>query len=160
MNQYHDHKNKCSVNVSIRKHAHAHTDIHTEHSEKGEVNFEEQIFTMARINKFREISWFWPKFTEILQNLLPLRYSVCDFFSNVLIIVDKSTIKWNSSAYKRRNIDIWVVATSNQLCLRGFLSETKFSKKKKKKKKVTGKTPFFVIGPFCTHHSNYLDIGF
>ena len=32
--------------------------------------------------------------------------------------------------------------------------------KKKKKKKVTGKTPFFVIGPFCTHHSNYLDIGF
>ena len=102
------------MNVSIRKHAHAHTDIHTEHSEKGEVNFEEQIFTTARINKFREISWFWPKFTEILQNLLPLRYSVCDFFSNVLIIVDKSTIKWNSSAYKRRNIDIWVVATSNQ----------------------------------------------
>ena len=146
------------MNVSIRKHAHAHTDIHTEHSEKGEVNFEEQIFTMARINKFREISWFWPKFTEILQNLLPLRYSVCDFFSNVLIIVDKSTIKWNSSAYKRRNIDIWVVATSNQLCLRGSWSETKFSKRKKKK--VTGKTPFFVIGPFCTHHSNYLDIGF
>ena len=37
-------------------HTHTRTDIHTEHSEKGEVNFEEQIFTMARINKFREIS--------------------------------------------------------------------------------------------------------
>ena len=29
-----------------------------------------------------------------------------------------------------------------------------------KNKVVTGKTPFFVIGPFCTHHSICLNIGF
>ena len=29
-----------------------------------------------------------------------------------------------------------------------------------KNKVVRGKTPFFVIGPFCTHHSNSLNIGF
>ena len=28
------------------------------------------------------------------------------------------------------------------------------------KKVVTGKTPFFVVGPFCTHHSICLNIGF
>ena len=30
----------------------------------------------------------------------------------------------------------------------------------KKNKVVTGKTPFFVIGPFCTPHSICLNIGF
>ena len=29
-----------------------------------------------------------------------------------------------------------------------------------KNKIVTGKTPFFVIGPFCAHHSICLNIGF
>ena len=29
-----------------------------------------------------------------------------------------------------------------------------------KNKAVTGKTPFFVIGPFYTHHSNCIDNGF
>ena len=29
-----------------------------------------------------------------------------------------------------------------------------------KNKVVNGKTPFFVIGPFCTHHSICLNIGF
>ena len=29
-----------------------------------------------------------------------------------------------------------------------------------KNKGVTGKTPFYVIGPFCTHHSICLNIGF
>ena len=29
-----------------------------------------------------------------------------------------------------------------------------------KNKVVTGKTPFFVIGPFCSHHSICLNIGF
>ena len=31
---------------------------------------------------------------------------------------------------------------------------------KKEKKVVTGKTPFYVIGPFCIHHSICLNIGF
>ena len=29
-----------------------------------------------------------------------------------------------------------------------------------KNKAVTGKTPLFVIGPFCSRHSIYLNIGF
>ena len=49
---------------------------------------------------------------------------------------------------------IWVVGTLNQLFIRG--TETKFLKNKV----VTGKTPFFVIGPFCTHHSICLNISF
>ena len=48
---------------------------------------------------------------------------------------------------KSTNIGIWVVGTSNQL----------FSQKNKV---VTGKIPFFVIGPFCTYRSICLNIGF
>ena len=29
-----------------------------------------------------------------------------------------------------------------------------------KNKVVTGKIPFFVIGPFCSHHFIFLNIGF
>ena len=42
---------------------------------------------------------------------------------------------------KSMNMDIWVVGTSNQ-----------------KNKVVTGSV--FVIGPFCTYHSIYLNIAF
>ena len=49
---------------------------------------------------------------------------------------------------------IRVVGTSNQLFRRSCFTETKFSKNKV----VTDKTPFF--GPFFTHHSIYLNIGF
>ena len=42
------------------------------------------------------------------------------------------------------NMDIWVVGTSNQLFIAGSYTETKFSKKKID----TGKTVFFVTGPF------------
>ena len=44
------------------------------------------------------------------------------------------------------NMSIWVVDTSNQNFLIGSYTETKFSKNKV----VTGKTRFFVIGPFHT----------
>ena len=47
------------------------------------------------------------------------------------------------------NMDIWVVGTLNQLFIGSSQTETKFQKHKV----VTDKTPFFVIGPFCTHHS-------
>ena len=50
----------------------------------------------------------------------------------------------------------WVVGTSNQPFKTGSYNETKFSKKWV----VTGKTVFFVIGPFCTHHSICLNIDF
>ena len=53
-------------------------------------------------------------------------------------------------------MDIWVAATSNQLFLRGFKTGKNFQKNKI----VTGKTPLFVIGPFCSYHSICLNIGF
>ena len=52
-------------------------------------------------------------------------------------------------------MNIRVVITSNQLFKAGSYDETKF----KKIKVVTCKTLFFVIGPFCTHHSVCLNIG-
>ena len=44
------------------------------------------------------------------------------------------------------NMDIWVVGTLNQLFMRGSYTF-------KKHTTVSGKNPFFVIGPFCTPHS-------
>ena len=55
------------------------------------------------------------------------------------------------------NMDNWIVGTSNQLFRRGSYSETKIFIKIKV---VTGKTPFFVTGAFCTPHSICLNIGF
>ena len=55
------------------------------------------------------------------------------------------------------NIDIWVAGISNHLFITGTYNETKFSKKNKV---ATGKTVFFVIGPFCNPHSICLNIGF
>ena len=46
-------------------------------------------------------------------------------------------------------MDILLVDTSNELFIKGSQVKTKFSKKKV----VTGKTPFFVIIPFCTLHT-------
>ena len=54
------------------------------------------------------------------------------------------------------NMDISVASTLNQLHIRGSYTEIKYSKKKV----VTCKTPFFVTGPFCTHHSICLNISF
>ena len=53
-------------------------------------------------------------------------------------------------------MDIWVVGISNQL-LKVVL---KLKQNFQKNKVVTGKTPFLVIGLFCTHHSICLNIGF
>ena len=59
---------------------------------------------------------------------------------------------------KSMNMDIWLVgAISTQLFIIGSSTETKFSEKKNV---VTGKTLFSVIDPFCTAHSNCLNIGF
>ena len=57
---------------------------------------------------------------------------------------------------KSMNMDIWVVGTSNQLFIRGLKPKQNF----RKTKLVTGKTPFFVIGPFYTLNSICLNIGF
>ena len=51
---------------------------------------------------------------------------------------------------------VWAVGKLNQLFIRGSFTETKLSKKKT----VTGKTPYPVIGPFCSYHSVCLNIGF
>ena len=57
---------------------------------------------------------------------------------------------------KNMDMDIWVVAISNQLFMRGSYTKQKFYKNKV----VTGKTPFFVIVQFCTLYSICLNIGF
>ena len=53
-------------------------------------------------------------------------------------------------------MDICVVGTSKQL----FMRVLKLKQNFQKKKVVTGKTPFFVIGPFFTHYFICLNIGF
>ena len=59
---------------------------------------------------------------------------------------------------KSMNIKIWVVVTSKQIFIRGEL--IKLKQNFQKNKVVTGKTLFFVIGPFCTHYYICLNIGF
>ena len=55
------------------------------------------------------------------------------------------------------NMNIYVVGTSNQLFIPVLSTKTNVSKKKKYI--VTGKTLFFVIGPFCTPHFVYFNLG-
>ena len=54
-----------------------------------------------------------------------------------------------------QKVQIWTFG--NRLFIRDYYSETIFSKKNKV---VTGKTPFFVIGQFCSHHFIFLNICF
>ena len=54
---------------------------------------------------------------------------------------------------KSTNMGIWVVGTSNHKVL-------KLKQYFQKNKVVTGKSPFFVIGQFRSHHSICLNIGF
>ena len=61
---------------------------------------------------------------------------------------------------KSMNMEIWEVGTMNQLFIRGYYTEIKFSKKKNKNKAVSGKTPFFVTAPFYILHSTCLSFGF
>ena len=46
-------------------------------------------------------------------------------------------------------MNIWVLGTLNQLFIKVLILEQNFQKNKV----ATGKTAFFVIGPFCTPHS-------
>ena len=55
----------------------------------------------------------------------------------------------NSKNTKIMNIGIWEIVASNQLFIRCFYTEIKFSKK-----------TFFVMGPFFSSHSICLKIGF
>ena len=57
---------------------------------------------------------------------------------------------------KSTNMGTWIVGTSNQL----FKRVLKLKQNFQKSKVVAAKTPFFGIGPFCTHHSICLNIGF
>ena len=52
---------------------------------------------------------------------------------------------------KSRDMGIWVVHASNH--------HLKLKQNFQKSKVVIGKTPFFVVHPFCTHHSICLNIG-
>ena len=69
----------------------------------------------------------------------------------------KNIVKRTSSVYKKYEygyLGHWYIKS---VLYKRFLNWNKISKKNKV---VTGKTPFFLIGPFCTHHSICLNIGF
>ena len=71
---------------------------------------------------------------------------------------EKNTLKWNSNAlgkYEYGHLDGWYIKSTLYMT---FLNWNKIFEKGKYL--VTGKTPFFVIGPFCTPHSIYLNVGF
>ena len=55
---------------------------------------------------------------------------------------EKAPSNKTPAATKSTNVGIYAVGITNQLLIRGSLTEIKFSKNKA----VTGKTPFFVIG--------------
>ena len=57
---------------------------------------------------------------------------------------------------KSTNMGIWDVGIPNQLLIRVL----KLKQNLQKNKAVTANTPFFFIGPFCTHHSICLNTGF
>ena len=57
---------------------------------------------------------------------------------------------------KSLNMRIWGNGTSNQLFVWGSHTPFEFQKNKV----VSGKSAFFVIGPFCTPRSICLNIGF
>ena len=64
----------------------------------------------------------------------------------------------NSSAYKKQeygHLCCWYIKSTYSL-----QEVLKLKQIFQKNKAVTGKTPFFVMGPFCTHHSICLNIGF
>ena len=54
------------------------------------------------------------------------------------------------------NIDIWVVGTTNEIFAKGSETEARFLKNEL----ITGKMSFFVIGSFCTPHSNCVGMNF
>ena len=61
--------------------------------------------------------------------------------------MEKRPSNKTSASAKSMNMDIWVDGTSNQQIFQ-------------KNKVVTAKTPFSVVGPFCTSHSICFNIGF
>ena len=60
------------------------------------------------------------------------------------------TVKWNLNVFEKYEyLNICVVGTSNHLLYEVLIPKQDF----RKNKVVTGKTPFFVIGPFCNSHA-------
>ena len=97
----------------------------------------------------------FPFFFQALQVLWLFQYCT----SNILIkdTQGKSTVKWNSSAYKKYeygHLGRWYIKST---LYQRFLNWNKIFKKSIV---VTGKIPFFVIGPFCTQCSICLNVAF
>ena len=71
------------------------------------------------------------------------------------------TLSKNLSAFSRIESELFKIA-NKELGYSDLLSEEwkALQSLTDDKRIVTGKTPFFVIGPFCTHHSICLNIGF
>ena len=64
------------------------------------------------------------------------------------------------SAHKKYEYVYLGSGTLNQLFIKGSYTQTLNLNFQKKLSKVSGKSLFFVIGPFCTPHSICLNIGF
>ena len=69
---------------------------------------------------------------------------------------EKSTLKLNS----RKNTDKMLTFGSLVHQINSFEGVLKLGEIFQKNKVVTGKTPLFVMGPFCSRHSICLNIGF
>ena len=69
---------------------------------------------------------------------------------------DKAPSNKTPALRKSTNMGVFTVTTLNQI----FIKVLKLKQNFQKNKVVTGKTPFSVIGPFCSYHYICLNIGF
>ena len=81
----------------------------------------------------------------------------CHETSSLGILTKKKRLKLNSSTYEKYKHGHLGRQYIKLTLFKRFQNCNRFSKKNKV---VTGKTPLFVIGPFCSCHSICLNIGF
>ena len=87
----------------------------------------------------------------------PINFSTDSIFISLRILTRKKHPK--IKLQRLRKIRIWTFGLLvHQNC--SFQEVLKLEQIFRKNKLVTGKTPLFVIDPFCSHHSICLDIGF
>ena len=84
----------------------------------------------------------------------PYQTSMMKLFANIVRDLRLLTAKTNPQVklkvlLKSINMYIWAIGILNQLFIRGSYTQIKFQKNEV----VSGESPFFVIGPFCTSHS-------
>ena len=92
---------------------------------------------------------YWEKFLKLIKFISQSYLFIAFEFIFILKGTQREKAPSNKTqALGSRNIGIWVVGTSNEIFLEALLNWNIISQKI-----ATVKSPFFVIGPFCTHHS-------